>query len=208
MLFCANYWQTEEWTDKRKFELLCRTLLKTGATKKRATSAKLADILAARIRRIMSKFRENIYTNSFITYILTEQYTINQCSCQRQMHDLFDVEDIFPCRTLPVAIYFNSLSLPTYQTRMGKFTDPVLKFENPHSAINYLSYKSPGIMQILWQAVLLFIMQNRYLKYHQISYIEYKLFFLVYKISNILIQISYILYYISFMLYKISCSLY
>ena len=54
----------------------------------------------------------------------------------------------------------------------------------------------------IWQAVLLFIMQNRYLIY-QISYMGYKISNIGYKISDILIQMYPILDIISYIRYLI-----
>ena len=57
---------------------------------------------------------------------------------------------------------------------------------------------------ILWQAILLFIMQNRYLI---LNYIRYLIYYIIYKISDILYEISYI-NKISYILYQISYILY
>ena len=69
------------------------------------------------------------------------------------------------------------------------------------SALSYVLLDSRA--SNIWQAILLFIMQNRYMLY-QISHIGFKLSNIVNQISNKVYKISYILYKISYILNKIS----
>ena len=82
----------------------------------------------------------------------------------------------------------------------------------------FVMYCCSQLYALLWQAILLFIMQNRYLIYYirylilsdilyEISYIN-KIYYIAYQISYILYKISYVAYKISYIAYKISCILY
>ena len=116
---------------------------------KRAVSARLADILTIRIRGIVSKFHENIYTNSVVTSITSGQHAIHWHRCRLKMHNLSDVIGIFPYR-FPCCLlrYISSLFSPSYVAFMEKI-EARSKIEYPHSIMNYLPQKSKDIMKIL-----------------------------------------------------------
>ena len=119
----------------------------------------------------------------------------------------------------------------------GEETKPILKatkeqnFRLRIAAVQILTLDFVVVQTcMIWQAILLFIMECRYLLYHirylifymryliykiryliyiyKISYLIYKISHIKYKISNIGYKISYIAYKISYIAYKISYIVY
>ena len=116
---------------------------------KQAISAKLADLLAISIGHLVSKFQENNYTNSDITSVISEQHTIDLRRCQREMHNLIEVEGFYPAEGC--WRYISVVCFPQLIKYTWKKIQTMSKIKNPQSIINWTASSEFGTYRLCEQ---------------------------------------------------------